>query len=128
MLNHITIAGRLTADPELRRTQSGVAVTTFSLAVERDFKAQNGDRETDFFPVVAWRSTAEFAAKYFTKGKMAIVSGRLQTRTYMDKEGAQRKVTEIIADSVYFGGDKAKAASGGSFTEDDDWDEEDFPF
>ena len=91
MLNKIFIMGRLTRDPELRRTQSGTAVTSFTLAVDRDFKSQSGEKETDFIDVVAWRSTAEFAAKYFTKGRMAIVEGRLQIRPWTDKEGNSRR-------------------------------------
>ena len=91
MLNHITIMGRLTRDPELRRTQSGTPVTSFSLAVDRDFKSQSGEKETDFIDVVAWRATAEFVAKYFTKGRMAVVEGRLQIRDWTDKDGGKRR-------------------------------------
>ena len=87
MLNKIFIMGRLTRDPELRRTQSGTAVTSFSLAVDRDYKSQSGEKETDFIDVVAWRSTAEFVSKYFTKGRMAVVEGRLQIRDWTDKDG-----------------------------------------
>ena len=122
MLNHITIAGRLTVDPELRRTQNGIAVVSFTLAVDRDFKAQNGGRETDFISVVAWRNTAEFVDQYFGKGRMAIVSGRLQVRSYTDKEGGKRTVYEVVADSVYFGGDK----TGSKRPTFDDVDEDDF--
>lgn len=103
MLNKIFIMGRLTRDPELRRTQSGTAVTSFTLAVDRDFKSQSGEKETDFIDVVAWRSTAEFAAKYFTKGRMAIVEGRLQIRPWTDKEGNSRRSAEVVADNIYFG-------------------------
>ena len=103
MLNHITIMGRLTRDPELRRTASGTAVTSFSLAVDRDFKSQNGEKETDFIDVVAWRSTAEFVSKYFTKGRMAVVEGRLQIRDWTDRDGGKRRSAEVIADNVYFG-------------------------
>ena len=103
MLNTITIMGRLTADPILRRTQNGVAVASFTLACERDFAAQGADKETDFVEIVAWRSTAEFVSKYFTKGRMAVVSGRLQIRNWQDKEGNKRRSAEILADHVYFG-------------------------
>ena len=114
MLNKIVLMGRLTRDPELRRTQSGTAVASFTLAVDRDFKAQNGEKETDFIDVVAWRNTAEFVSKYFTKGRMAVVEGRLQIRDWTDKDGTKRKAAEVIADNVYFG-DSKKEASGGSF-------------
>lgn len=103
MLNTITIMGRLTRDPELRRTQSGVAVASFTLACERDFAAQGETRETDFIDIVAWRYTAEFVEKYFSKGQMAIVTGRLQIRNWEDKEGNKRRSAEILADHVYFG-------------------------
>lgn len=103
MLNNIVIMGRLTRDPELRRTQTGVAVASFTLACERDFAAQGEARETDFIDIVAWRYTAEFVEKYFSKGKMAIVSGRLQIRNWEDKEGNKRRSAEILADHVYFG-------------------------
>lgn len=106
MLNHITIMGRLTKDPELRRTGNGTAVTSFSIACDRDFKAENGERETDFFDIVAWRNTAEFVSKYFAKGRMAVISGRLQIRAWTDKEGNNRRSAEILADSVYFGDSK----------------------
>ena len=108
MLNKIFIMGRLTRDPELRRTQSGTAVTSFSLAVDRDFKSQSGEKETDFIDVVAWRSTAEFVAKYFTKGRMAVVEGRLQIRDWKDKDGNNRRTAEIIAENVYFGDSKSE--------------------
>ena len=110
MLNHITIMGRLTRDPELRRTQSGTAVTSFSLAVDRDYKSQSGEKETDFIDVVAWRSTAEFAAKYFTKGRMAVVEGRLQIRDWKDKDGNNRRSAEVVADNIYFGDSKRDGA------------------
>lgn len=106
MLNKIFLMGRLTRDPELRRTPGGTAVTSFSLAVDRDFKDQNGERETDFIDVVAWRNTAEFVSKYFTKGRMAVVEGRLQIRDYTDREGVKRRTAEVVADSVYFGDSK----------------------
>lgn len=109
MLNKVILQGRLTADPELRYTgvQTGTAVTQFSIAVEQDFKGQNGERGTDFINVVAWRNTAEHICKYFTKGKMIIVSGRLSVRKYTDNEGKTRYITEVVADSVYFAGDKS---------------------
>ena len=102
MLNKIFIMGRLTRDPELRRTQNGTAVTSFSLAVDRDFKNADGTKDTDFIDVVAWRATAEFVAKYFTKGRMAVVEGRLQMRDWTDKNGNSRRSYEVQADSVYF--------------------------
>ena len=106
MLNKIVLMGRLTRDPELRRTQSGTAVASFTLAVDRDYKPQDGERETDFIDIVAWRGTGEFVSKYFTKGRMAVVEGRLQVRDWKDKDGAKRRSTEVIADSVYFGDSK----------------------
>jgi len=106
MLNRIIIMGRLTKDPELRRTQSGVSVTSFTLAVDRDFKDANGNRETDFIDVVAWRQTAEFAAKFFSKGRMAVADGHLQMRDWQDKDGNKRRSAEVIADSIYFGDSK----------------------
>ena len=115
MLNRIIIMGRLTRDPELRRTQSGTAVTSFSLAVDRDFKSQSGERETDFIDVVAWRSTAEFVAKYFTKGRMAVVEGRLQLRDWKDKDGNNRRSAEVVAENVYYGDSKRDGDSAGSY-------------
>ena len=106
MLNHITIMGRMTRDPELRRTGSGVAVTSFTLAVDRDFSGQNGEKETDFIDCVAWRGTGEFVEKHFTKGQMAVVSGRLQIRGWTDKDGNKRRTAEVVADNVYFGESK----------------------
>lgn len=103
MLNNIVIMGRLTRDPELRRTSSGVAVASFTLACERDFAPQGEARGTDFIDIVAWRYTAEFVDKYFSKGQMAIVTGRLQIRNWEDKEGNKRRSAEILADHVYFG-------------------------
>ena len=110
MLNKVFIMGRLTRDPELRRTQSGTAVTSFSLAVDRDFKSQSGEKETDFIDVVAWRSTAEFVAKYFSKGRMAVVEGRLQIRDWKDKDGNNRRSAEVVADNIYFGDSKRDGA------------------
>lgn len=110
MLNHITIMGRLTRDPELRRTGSGVAVASFALAVDRDFSSkENGEKETDFIDCVAWRQTGEFVSKYFTKGRMAVVSGRLQIRSWTDKEGNKRRTAEVVAENVYFGDSKNAA-------------------
>ena len=103
MLNKVILMGRLTRDPELRRTGSGTAVTSFSLAVDRDFKSQSGEKEADFIDIVAWRNTAEFVSKYFTKGRMAVVEGRLQIRDWTDKDGNKRRNAEIIVSNVYFG-------------------------
>ena len=117
MLNHIVIMGRLTRDPELRRTGSGVAVTSFSLAVDRDFgNRESGERETDFIDCVAWRQTGEFVSKYFTKGRMAVVSGRLQIRSWTDKEGNKRRTAEVVADNVYFGDSKRDDQGGSSYS------------
>jgi single-strand DNA-binding protein len=107
MLNHIVIMGRLTRDPELRRTGSGIAVASFSVAVDRDWPSRDtGEKETDFINCVAWRQTGEFVSKYFTKGSMIVVSGRLQIRNWTDKDGNKRTTAEIVADSVYFGESK----------------------
>lgn len=117
MLNRIVLMGRLTRDPELRRTGSGTAVSSFSIAVDRDFKGQGGEKETDFIDIVAWRNTAEFVSKYFTKGRMAVVEGRLQIRDWKDKEGNNRRSAEVVADNVYFGDSKRDGdAVGGSYT------------
>ena len=105
-LNKIFLQGRLTRDPELRRTGSGAAVTSFSLACDRDFKSQSGDKETDFIEVVAWKNTAEFVSKYFSKGRMAVVDGRLQIRDWTDKAGSKRTTAEVVADNVYFADSK----------------------
>ena len=117
MLNHIVLMGRLTRDPELRRTGSGVAVASFTLAVDRDYAVQGAEKETDFVDIVAWRNTAEFVSKYFTKGRMAVVSGRLQIRNWQDKEGNKRRSAEVVADNVYFGDSKCDSADGGSFNQ-----------
>jgi len=106
MLNRVVLMGRLTQDPELRHTESGNAVTSFSLAVERDFRGQDGEKVTDFINVVVWRQTAEFVCKYLSKGRMAVVDGRLQIRGYTDKDGNNRRAAEIVAGSVYFGDSK----------------------
>ena len=116
MLNHIVIMGRLTRDPELRRTGSGIAVASFSVAVDRDFgKNENGEKETDFIDCVAWRQTGEFVSKYFTKGSMIVVSGRLQVRSWTDKDGNKRRTAEVVADNVYFGGGKRESDGGNAY-------------
>ena len=115
MLNHIVLMGRLTRDPELRRTGSGIAVASFSVAVDRDFgKNENGEKETDFIDCVAWRQTGEFVSKYFTKGRMIVVSGRLQVRSWTDKDGNKRRTAEVVADNVYFGDSKRDSDNGGN--------------
>ena len=113
MLNKIIVMGRLTRDPELRRTSSGTAVTSFTLAVDRDFKGQNGEKETDFIDIVAWRNTAEFVSKFFAKGRMAVVEGRLQMRDWTDKDGNKRRSAEILTDNVYFADSKPGEAQTG---------------
>lgn len=118
MLNHIVLMGRLTRDPELRRTGSGLAVASFTLAVDHDYKAADtGERGVDFIDIVAWRNTAEFVSKYFSKGRMAVVSGRLQIRDWTDKNGNKRRSAEVVADSVYFGDSKKDTASGAAYQE-----------
>lgn len=136
MLNQVVLMGRLTASPELRHTQSGVAVATFRLAVDRDFKDKDGEKKADFLPVVCWRGKAEFVSKYFSKGRLVAVCGRLQVREYTTKDGDKRYATEIVADNVYFGDAKldhaddwaaepAPAPSGNFEDVDDD---DDLPF
>ena len=116
MLNHIVLMGRLTRDPELRYTQSQIPVASFSLAVDRDFGGRDGgERQTDFIDIVAWRSTAEFVSKYFTKGRMAVVEGRLQIRDWKDKDGNNRRSAEVVADNIYFGDSKRDSQSGGDY-------------
>lgn len=144
MLNHIVIMGRLTRDPDLRYTQSQLPVVSFTLAVDRDFSGKDGgEKQTDFIDCVAWRSTAEFVNKYFAKGSMAAVSGRLQLRDWTDREGSKRRSAEVIVDNIYFGGSKkdnsaasqsapqqshsAPAYEQSRFVEMDDGDEE-LPF
>ena len=123
MLNKIVIMGRMTRDPELRRTQTGTPVASFTLAVDRDIKDKTtGERATDFIDVVAWRQTGEFVSRFFTKGRMAVVEGRLQMREWTDKEGNKRRSAEVVADNVYFGDSKkedgyASADSGDQFSE-----------
>ena len=116
MLNHIVIMGRLTREPELRRTGSGKAVTSFTVAVDRDFGGKDGgEKETDFIDCVAWRQTGEFVSKYFTKGSMIVVSGRLQTRNWNDKDGNKRRSAEVVADNVYFGESKRSSDAGSAY-------------
>ncbi len=116
MLNRIIIMGRLVRDPELRTTQSGIPVTSFTLAVDRDFKSrESGEKSTDFIDVVAWRQTAEFVCKYFTKGRMAVAEGRLQIREWKDRDGNNRRTAEVVADNVYFGDSKRDGDSGSSY-------------
>ena len=114
MLNRIILMGRLTRDPELRHTQTGTAVASFSLAVDRDFKDRTtGEKSTDFIDIVAWRQTAEFVSRFFTKGRMAVVEGRLQLRDWTDRDGNKRRTAEVVADNVYFGDSKRDAEGGG---------------
>lgn len=124
MLNKIILMGRLVRDPELRHTQSGTAVASFSLAVDRDFKDQNGEKATDFIDVTAWRQTGVFVSKYFTKGRMAVVEGRLQIRCWVDSDGNNRRSAEVVAESVYFGDSKkdtgGEGYSGGEPKEPED--------
>lgn len=131
MLNNVVIMGRLTRDPELRRTQGGTAVTSFTMAVDRGFKSQSGEKETDFIDVVAWRNTGEFAAKYLAKGRMAAVEGRIQVRDWQDKDGNRRKSVEVVADNVYFADSKRDSKPQES-RDDQEFDEieddGDFPF
>lgn len=112
MLNHIVIMGRMTRDPELRRTASGTAVASFTLAVDRDFAAKDAQRETDFIDCVAWRSTGEFVSKYFSKGRMAVASGRLQIRPWTDKDGNNRRSAEVIVENIYFGDSRRESSEG----------------
>ena len=127
MLNKIFLMGRLTRDPDMRRTNSGTPVASFTLAVDRDRKGQDGEKETDFIDIVAWRNTAEFVSKYFTKGRTAVVEGRLQIRSWTDKDGGKRKTAEVIADNVYFGDSKKESSAESGFAEIGD-DYGDIPF
>lgn len=115
MLNHITIMGRLTRDPELRRTASGIAVASFTVAVDRDFSGKDNEKETDFIDCVAWRQTGEFVSKYFTKGRMIVVSGSLQIRIWTDKGGTKRRNAEVVADNCYFADSKRDSDNGNSY-------------
>ena len=126
MLNHIVLMGRLTRDPELRRTPSGTAVASFTLAVDRDFSGD--DKQTDFIDIVAWRHTAEFVSKYFSKGQMAAVTGRLQIRDWTDKEGGKRRSAEVVADNVYFAESKKARSADVEFEDLEDGDDGDLPF
>ncbi len=114
MLNVIAVMGRLVADPELRKTTTGISTTTFTIACDRNFVKAGSERQTDFFDIVAWRSTADFACKYFKKGQLVAVNGSLQTRSYEDKNGVKRKVYEIVADNLHFADSKASGASQGA--------------
>lgn len=117
MLNHITIMGRLTRDPELRRTGNGTAVASFTIAVDRDYSGKDGgDKETDFIECVAWRQTGEFVSKYFSKGRMIVVSGRLQVRKWKNKDGENRYSTEVVADNCYFGDSKKDDTGSNSYS------------
>ena len=116
MLNKIIVMGRLCSDPELRRTGSGVAVASFTVAVDRDFGGRDGgEKETDFIDCVAWRQTGEFVSKYFTKGRMIVVSGRLQIRSWTDKDGNKRRTAEVVADNCYFGDSRRDSEGGSSY-------------
>ena len=131
MLNKIILMGRLTRDPELRRTKSNTAVTSFTLAVDRDYKAQGGEKETDFIDIVAWRHTAEFVNSYFTKGRMAVVEGRLQSRDWKDQHGNNRRSWEVIAENVYFADSSKKVSgpnTGSEIVEVPDGEEGELPF
>ena len=133
MLNRVEIQGRFTADPELRHTQSGIAVASFRLAVDRDFKDKDGgERKADFLNVIAWRQTGEFVSKYFSKGQMAVVSGKLQSGSYTDKDGKKHYTTDIVAENIYFCGSNSntytpKDVSAAEF-KDLDEDDEELPF
>lgn len=113
MLNNVILMGRLTKDPEIRTTGNGITTTSFSIAIDRDY-GKDGKKETDFPTIVAWRGTADFVGKYFRKGSMIVVSGRLQTRSFTDKDGNKRSVTEVVADNVYFGEGKRDGGQGGA--------------
>ena len=132
MLNHVVLLGRLTRDPELRTTNSGVSVATFSVAVDRAYKDASGERGVDFIDIVAWRNTAEFAARYFQKGQLAAVEGRLQIRDWTDTDGHKRRAAEVVAQNIYFAGQKPQAQAGadhaGEFAPIDGDDGEELPF
>lgn len=116
MLNHIVLMGRLTKDPELRYTQNGVARASFSLAVDRDYKDPSGERKTDFIEIAAWRNIAEYAAKYFSKGRMAVVHGSLQVRDYTDQNGNKRRIAEVLAESMYFADSRKSEEKPAAYT------------
>ena len=132
-MNQVVLMGRLTRDPELRHTQTGIAVTSFSLAVDRGYTGKDKERQTDFIDIVAWRNTAEFAAKYFTKGQMAAVTGKLQIRDWTDKENNKRRSAEVVIENIYFASDKKDKSAknydepGSNFQEIED-DDGDLPF
>ena len=137
MLNNVTMMGRLTRDPELRKTSSGNAVTSFSIACDRDFADQSGEKTADFFDVVAWRAKAEFIVKYFKKGSMIAITGRLQNRKWTDNNGNTRYATEIVADNAYFGSSKkaesSETSTGQNYSNQndvavEDVEDDDFPF
>lgn len=134
MLNRTALMGRFTHDPEMKRTPTGVPVASFSLAVERDFKDANGEKQTDFIDCVAWRNTAEFICKYFTKGRMAVIDGRLQVRTWKDKDGKNRRTTEVVVENAYFADSKMDAANTSAqvqpqFTEiGEEFDDDNLPY
>lgn len=127
-MNRVCIMGRMTRDPELRRTQSGVSVTSFTIAVDDDFKGKDGEKKAHFFDCIAWRNTAEFVCQYFGKGRMVVVDGKLQTRDWEAKDGSKRKTVEIVADSVYFGDSKRNDEAPRSDGFIDIYDEENVPF
>ena len=116
MLNNIVLQARLVRDPELRRLPSGKSVASVSVACDRDFSKEGGEKETDFIDIVAWRNTAEFVSKYFTKGRMAVVIGRLQLRDWTDKDGNKRRSAEVIADEIYFGDSKRDGDTSNTYT------------
>lgn len=115
MLNKAILMGRLVADPELRQTPNGVAVVSFRIAVDRNYSGKTGERQTDFIDIVAWRQSAEFVSRYFTKGKMIIVDGSIQSRSYEDKTGNKRTAVEVVADNVMFGESKSGGGGGASY-------------
>ena len=116
MLNKVILQGRLGSDPELRTTPSGVDVATVNIAVDRDRKDANGERQTDWVTIVAWRNTAKFLSTYFQKGRMILVEGRLQMRNYTDRDGNKRTAAEVVADNIYFGDSRRDGESGGGFS------------
>lgn len=127
MLNHITIMGRMTRDPELRYTKSETPVASFTLAVDDDFKGTDGSKTTQFIDCVAWRNTAEFVSRYFEKGSMAVVSGRLQIRDWTDNNGGKRRSAEVVVDNIYFGESKKQSNTAPTFSDLGD-DDGDLPF
>ena len=123
MLNNVVLMGRLTADPELRHTPSDVAVTTFTLAVDRSYVKTGAERQVDFIDIVVWRSTAEFVCKHFRKGQLVAVQGSVQTRSYQDKDGNKRKAFEVVADKVFFAENKRSQSTAPDISQDDDFEE-----